>query len=147
MYGDFKQKTDKISHKNIWTWLRKGNFKRETESLQIATQNDTIRTNYVKAKIDKMQQNSKCILCGDRDKTINKWMQQLKKLSNMWMMMMMIPIIIVVLRMVSKGLVRGLEELEIRGCADTIETAVLLRSAWILRGILLPLRLLWKTIR
>ena len=36
----------KISHAKIWTWLRKGNFKRETESLSIAAQNNTIRTNY-----------------------------------------------------------------------------------------------------
>ena len=28
-------------------------------------------TNYVKPNIDKTQQNSKCRLCGDRDKTIN----------------------------------------------------------------------------
>ena len=30
-----------------------------------------IRTNDVKAKIDKTQQNSKCWLCGDRDEMIN----------------------------------------------------------------------------
>ena len=47
-------------------WLRKGNLKRETESLLIAAQNNTIRTNHIKARIDKMQQNSKCRLCGDR---------------------------------------------------------------------------------
>ena len=35
-----------------WTWLRKGKLKRETESLLIATQNNAIRTNYVKAKKD-----------------------------------------------------------------------------------------------
>ena len=37
-------------------------LKRETESLQIATQNNAIRTNYIKAKIDQAQQNSKCML-------------------------------------------------------------------------------------
>ena len=52
------------------TWLRKGNLKRETESLLQAAQNNAIRTNYVKAKIDKTQQNSKCWLCADRDETI-----------------------------------------------------------------------------
>ena len=44
---------------------------RETESLLIAAQKNAIRTNYIKAKIDKMQQNSKCRLCGDRDEMIN----------------------------------------------------------------------------
>ena len=47
------------------------NFKRETESLLMTTQNNAIRTNHIKARIDKMQQNSKCSLCGDRDKTNN----------------------------------------------------------------------------
>ena len=39
-----------------------------------------MRTNYMKAKIDYTQQNSKYRLCGDRDETkmhlINKWSQQ-----------------------------------------------------------------------
>ena len=52
------------------TWLRKGNFKRKTESLLTAAQNN-IRTNKIKARIDKTQQNSKCRLCDDRDETIN----------------------------------------------------------------------------
>ena len=43
----------------------KENLKRETESLLISAQNNAIRTNHIKAKIDKTQQNSKCKLCGD----------------------------------------------------------------------------------
>ena len=35
---------------------------RETESLLIAAQNSAIRTNHIKARIDKTQQNSKCRL-------------------------------------------------------------------------------------
>ena len=48
-------------------WLRKRNLKREMESLLIATQNNAIRTNHIKARIDKTQQNGKCRLCSDRD--------------------------------------------------------------------------------
>ena len=43
---------------------KKGNLKRETESLLIAAQNDAIRTNHIKARIDKMQHNSRG-RCGD----------------------------------------------------------------------------------
>ena len=50
---------------------KKGNLKRETESLLITVQNNAIRTNYIKAKIDNTQQNSKCKLYGDKDETIN----------------------------------------------------------------------------
>ena len=58
LYGHFKQQTSEISPEETWTWLRKGNLKRETESLLIAAQNNAIRTNYVKARIDKTQRNN-----------------------------------------------------------------------------------------
>ena len=67
IYGRFKRLIYNISHDKTWTWLRKGNFKRETESLLIAAQNNAVRTNHIKAMIDKSQQNSKCRLCCDRD--------------------------------------------------------------------------------
>ena len=43
LYGRFKRLTSDISHKKTWTWLRKGNLKRETESLLIAAQNNALR--------------------------------------------------------------------------------------------------------
>ena len=36
LYGRFKRLINDVSHKKTWTWLKKGNFKRETESLLIA---------------------------------------------------------------------------------------------------------------
>ena len=48
---------DKIEKLDICAWLRRGNFKSETECLLIGVQNNAIRINYVKAKIDKTQQN------------------------------------------------------------------------------------------
>ena len=62
LYGHFKQLMNNILLDKTWSWRRKGNFQRETESLQIAAQNNAIRTNQIKARIDKMQQNSKCRL-------------------------------------------------------------------------------------
>ena len=50
----------------------KWNLKRETGSFPTAAQNNAIRTNYIKAKIDDVQQSSKGKLCGDRGKTINR---------------------------------------------------------------------------
>ena len=44
----------KILHEKIWTWLRKGNLKRKTESLLIAAQNNAIIINNDKARIDKL---------------------------------------------------------------------------------------------
>ena len=65
LYGRFKLLINNISHQKTWTWLRKGNLKRETESLLTAAQDNAIRTNHIKARIDKTQQNSKCRLCSD----------------------------------------------------------------------------------
>ena len=79
--GRFKWIINTISHRKTWTWLRKGNFKRETECLLIATQNNAIRTNHIKSRIDKTQQNSKCRLCSDRDETINHIINRYSKLA------------------------------------------------------------------
>ena len=59
----------------------KGKLKRETESLLLATQNNAIRTNYVKVKIDKIQQISKCRSCGERDLTIHHRIIEFSKLA------------------------------------------------------------------
>ena len=80
LYGCFKWLINNISHDKIWTWLRKGNFEREKESLLIAEQNSAIRTNHIKARIDKTHQNSKCRLCGARDETINHIISECSKL-------------------------------------------------------------------
>ena len=81
LYERFKRLINNISHEKTWTWLRKGNFKRETESLPRALRNNTIRTNHSKARVDKTQQNSKCRLCGDSDKTINLIISECSKLA------------------------------------------------------------------
>ena len=71
LYGRFKRLINDISHEKTWTWLRNGNFKREKKTIQIATQNNAIKNNQFKARIDNTQQNCKCRLCSDRDETIN----------------------------------------------------------------------------
>ena len=81
LYGHFKWLINNISHKKTWMWLRKGHLKREKKSLRIAAQNNAIRNNHIKARIDKMQQNSKCWLCGDRDETINHIISECCKLA------------------------------------------------------------------
>ena len=77
--GRFKRQINSISHQKTWTWLRKRNLQRETESLLIAAQDNAIKTNHIKAKIDKTQQNSKCKRCGDRDETINHILRSIRR--------------------------------------------------------------------
>ena len=51
---------------------RKENFKRETDSLLIVAQNNTITTNFIEAKTDYTKENSKSKLCGERDEMDNQ---------------------------------------------------------------------------
>ena len=46
-------------------------MKRETESLIVAAQNQSIRTNLVKARIDKSQGDSLCRMCRKVDENID----------------------------------------------------------------------------
>ena len=55
LYGWFKRLKNNVLHEKTWMWLRKGNLKRETESLLTVAQNNAIRTNRIKARIDKTQ--------------------------------------------------------------------------------------------
>ena len=63
-----------------------------------------------------------------------------------------VPIVIGALGTVTKGLLKALEDLEVGGRIENIQTTALLRTARILRrvletwGDLLSLKLLWKTI-
>ena len=43
--------------------------------------NNAIRTDHIKARIDKTQQNSKCRLCDDKDETINHIISECSKLA------------------------------------------------------------------
>ena len=63
-----------------------------------------------------------------------------------------VPIVIGALGTINKELLKGLEDLEVGGRVEAIQTTVLLRTARILRrvletwGDLLSLKLQWKTI-
>ena len=81
LYGCFKRLRNNISLQKTWTWPRKGNLKRETESLLILAQDNAISANHIKARIDKTQQNSECWLWGDRDETFNHIISECSKLT------------------------------------------------------------------
>ena len=67
----------------------------------------------------------------------DKYLDLTRGLKKLWnMKVMVIPIVIVTLSTVTKGFVLGLEDLEIRGQVETIQTTALLRLAKILERIL-----------
>ena len=76
----FQAKNSEITHKKTWTWLRNENLRKETENFSESSTKQRYK-DYVKARIDKKQQNNRCRLCGSRDKTINHIIRECSKLA------------------------------------------------------------------
>ena len=55
LHGQYLRQTKDVRNDQCWAWLQNGDLKRKTESLIVAGQNQSIRANLVKAKIDKSQ--------------------------------------------------------------------------------------------
>ena len=83
----------------------------------------------------------------------DKYLDLARELKKLWnMQVTIIPIVIGTFGTVTKGLLKGLEDLEVGGWVETIQMTALLRTTRILRRVretwrdLLSLRLQWKTI-
>ena len=87
--------------------------------------------------------------CEKKDKYLDL-ARELKKLWNM--KVTIVPVVIGAFGTITKGLLKGLEDLEVGGRVETIQMTALLRTARILRrvletwGDLLLLKLQWKNI-
>ena len=81
LHGQFFRQTQNLASNESWLWLRHGSLKRETESLILAAQEQAIRTNNIKAKIDKTQNDSKCRMCKSSEETINHIISECPKLA------------------------------------------------------------------
>ena len=69
MHGQYLRQTKEVKSDHCWAWIQNGDLKRETESLIVAAQNQSIRTNLVKAKIDKSQGDFLCRMCRKVDES------------------------------------------------------------------------------
>ena len=65
MYGQFvcelPEEIDKVLY---WKWLVQSDLKVQTEAMICAAQEQALRTNYIKNKIDKTSENPLCKMCG-----------------------------------------------------------------------------------
>ena len=59
----------------------RGQLKRETEGLIMGAQEQALRTNSIKARIDKQDVSSACRLCGERDETVAHIVAECKMLA------------------------------------------------------------------
>ena len=72
MHGQLPRNLDEklVDVEQSYRWLKSGDIKVETESTIMATQDQTISTNYFKKKILKVETESKCRLCKQHEETI-----------------------------------------------------------------------------
>ena len=59
------------ANEDRYGWLRKGYLKRTTETLITTAQEQAIRTDNIKANIDKTQENSKCRMCEKAEESVS----------------------------------------------------------------------------
>ena len=81
LHGQFVRQTKEVGNQDRWQWLRNGTLKRETESLIFAAQEQAIRTNVIKGKIDKSQEQTKCRMCSRAGETVTHIVSECPKLA------------------------------------------------------------------
>ena len=81
LHGQYLRQTKEVRSDQCWAWLQNRDLKRETESLIVAAQNQSIRTNLVKSRIDKSQGDSLCRMCRKVDESIDHIVSGCSKLA------------------------------------------------------------------
>jgi len=81
MNGQHLRQTKDNTAKESWQWLKRGSLKRQTESLIIAAQDQALRTNYRKARIEKTTNVATCRLCKEKDETVSHLISECSKIA------------------------------------------------------------------
>ena len=81
LHGQYLRQTKEVRSDQCWAWLQNGDLKRERESLTVAGQNQSIRTNLVKGRNDKRQGDSLCRVCRKVDESIDHIVSDCSKLA------------------------------------------------------------------
>ena len=80
-HGHYLRQTKEVRSNQCWALFQNGDLKWETESLIAAAQDQSIRTNLVKTKIDKSQGDSLCTVCKKIDESIDHIVSGCSKLA------------------------------------------------------------------
>ena len=81
MYGQFVREMPETTDEKETYWLRKADLEGETEAMLCAAQEEAIRTNYVKHKIDKTAQSPLCRKCDKKIETISHIVSESQKVA------------------------------------------------------------------
>lgn len=80
LHGQYEKNTEKKDEKS-WEWLKKGELKKETEGLLMAAQDQALRTNSIRSKIDNQDVSPNCRMCGIREETVSHIVSECHKLA------------------------------------------------------------------
>jgi len=82
MYGQFvREMPEEIDKDLSWQWLVQCDLKVQTEATICAAQEQALRTNYIKNKIDKTSENPLCRMCREKGETVQHIICECKKLA------------------------------------------------------------------
>ena len=80
LHGQFFRGTENRDERS-WEWLKRGKLKKETELLLFAAQDQALRTNSLKSRIDKQDVSPSCRMCGEREETVGHIVAECKMLA------------------------------------------------------------------
>ena len=81
LHGQFLRQTHDVRGVASWDWLNKGDLKKETEGLITTAQDQALRTNAIKARIEKQDLSPLCRMCGAKDETTHHLVCECSKLA------------------------------------------------------------------
>ena len=81
LHGQYFRQTKDFSANESWRWLRAGELKKETEGLIMAAQTQSLRTNALKARIDKSTSDAMCRVCRQSEETVDHIVSGCSKLA------------------------------------------------------------------
>ena len=79
LHGQFLHQTEEIRDDATWDWHRKGDLKKENEGMITAAQDEALRTNAIKAKVEKQKLSPFCRMCGEKDKSVGHLVAECSK--------------------------------------------------------------------
>jgi len=83
LHGQFLGQTQQIADSKSWAWLTTGGLKKETEGFLMAAQDQALRTNAIKVKIDKQEGEAMCRMCKNREETVTHIISECSKLAQL----------------------------------------------------------------
>ena len=81
LHGQYRRQIITIADPSSWEWLKQQDLKKEMESLIIAAQDQAVRTNYIKHRVDKTTTPPLCRLCRSSSETIDHILNGCPKLA------------------------------------------------------------------